>query len=54
MNINFSDHEAVTLEIELNQLVELMEILTFILLHFIKHVFILQVSKNRSSLSGFF
>ena len=54
MNIYFSDHDAVKLKIETKPICGIDGDIDFRLLQFIKHVFILQVSKNTSSLSVFF
>ena len=54
MNIYFSNDEAVTLKIEIKATYCINGDIDFRLLQFVKYVFILQVSKNRSSLSFFF
>ena len=54
MTVYFFDHEAVRLEIEIKPTCDTDGDMDFRLLQFIKHAFILQVSKNNSSLSVFF
>ena len=54
MTVYFSDDEAVRLEIEIKPTCGTDGDMGFSLLQFIKHAFILQVSKSNSSLSIFF
>ena len=54
MNIYFSDHDAAKLKIETKPICGIDGDIDFRLLQFIKHFFILQVSKNTCFLSVFF
>ena len=54
MNMYFSDHDAVKLKIEIKQICGINGDIDFRLFQFIKHVFILQVSKSTPSSSVFF